>query len=303
MNLPTISVQAWSKSSMSTLLDGCSWQWYLNKVEGLPGLDTPANIVGTTVHAALEQHERARIAWFLSGGRDGLQFGLTHQQMHEHADQTARELVGSLPHDYPWDRFEEDVHAIKRQVDAAIDNWYLQPEPTLGMTLRDRLLTMRPVAVEPYFNVAEPATGLGLHGYIDWLGYDHTTRTWVVVDHKTAGSLGRWPRGGAGHEDEAAAYAVGSQVARHLPVTGDVRMEWHVIRKTRGERSNFEPVRMVFRHVEGRDRHLLEQRLELADEVVTLADFEPNPGWNLCTPRWCPYFEGCQVTGELAPTT
>jgi hypothetical protein len=38
-----------------------------------------------------------------------------------------------------------------------------------------------------------------------------------------------------------------------------------------------------------------------ADRIVETGAFRKNPGWNLCSAKWCPFYEGCEVTGELAP--
>lgn len=51
----------WSKSSLKQLLEGCSWQWALQKLGGLDGPPTPHSAAGTGMHAGIEEHERCRI--------------------------------------------------------------------------------------------------------------------------------------------------------------------------------------------------------------------------------------------------
>ena len=161
--------------------------------------------------------------------------------------------------------------------------------------MRDRLLRWRPVAVEPYANAD------GLHGYIDWLGYDHDAGRWVVVDYKTAASWGRWPLDGAGHEIEAAVYNLLAELGRALPSDRDAVMEWHVAKTSRGKTARFEPARVVRFEVDEAHRRWLSFERDRADTVVGTGAFEQNPAWNLCSAKWCAFWEGCQVTGELAP--
>lgn len=294
-----MTVAAWSKSSLSTLLDGCSWQWALQKVHGLPSPDTPANAIGTAYHSVLEEHERARLDWHRTGGavgdRDGLTRELAEQRLAHHVAEGCRQVP-----DGSWELHGTSPEAALEAALQALGYWWAYEVDERG-SLRDVLLTYRPVAVEPYFNVAHPS-GERIHGYIDWLGYDPASSSWVVIDHKTAGSFGRWPEGGGGHEREAAVYLVGSEVAAALPVgKGAVRMEWHIARKGKGKTDRWEAARLVSRALADYDRKVLGLQLQSAADVVAREGYEPNPSWNLCSQKWCAFYTGCQVTGELTP--
>lgn len=294
-----MQVKAWSKSSLSTLLEGCSWSWALEKLYGLESSGSPATAMGTAYHYALEQHERRRILHVRDGVGPG---GMSLDEMAALAHPILHKEAAELPAEQ-WAVHDTSPHQLAAQLEDALANWWSAqlPEGQLGAggSLRDRLLSMRPVAVEPYFNV--PAFSSRMHGFIDWLGYDHETKTWVVADHKTANGLSRWPVGGAGHEIEASVYVVGSQLAKHLPTSGAVRMEWHIARKEIGTTARFQPVRNVSMRVEPIHEDHLGRQLAIADEIVSEEAFTPNPAWNLCSAKWCAFYEGCQVTGELAP--
>jgi hypothetical protein len=52
--------EAWHQSTLETLLDGCSWQYFLTYVLNIPASTKPASASGIAYHAALEAHEKAR---------------------------------------------------------------------------------------------------------------------------------------------------------------------------------------------------------------------------------------------------
>lgn len=296
----TLPLGPWSKSGLGSILDGCSWAWYLEKVVKLATYGSPATLAGTGYHAALEHHERTRILHL----RDHVGPPTpTFDELVAIASTTIREGAPALPGEQ-WDKHETNVEDTIHGVEVALDHWWSAAIPAgqlgAGGSMRGRLLSMRPVAVEPYFRVAMAATRYGMHGFIDWLGYDHEGGSWVVVDHKTAGSFRRWPLGGGGHEVEAGAYLVGAEVSHGLPVAGPARMEWHVTRKETGG-PRFQPVRVVHSDNLPMLREVLDIQLAAADGRVDRREFVTNTAWNLCSPKWCPHYEGCQVTGELHP--
>jgi len=44
---------------------------------------------------------------------------------------------------------------------------------------------------------------------------------------------------------------------------------------------------------------MLGDRVRQVERIIKNRDFAPNPAWTLCSPRFCPFYEGCQITGEL----
>lgn len=297
MSAPT----AWSKSGLDSLTGGCAWQWGLTKIGGLPSPGSPATARGTGVHAGIEHHERTRILRV----RDGASLPLpSEDEVVTVAREAAAVEAAALP-DSQWETHGTDLEATLEQVTVAVGHWWSSPipagQPGEGASLRDRLQGWRPVAVEPYFRSQLDVSDRSLHGFIDWLGYDHDAGSWVVVDQKTAGGWGRWHVSGRGHELEAATYVVGSRAERSLPAAGDVRMEWHVVRTTAGKTARFEGARCVAMEVDEWHQAHLEDRVVLADRMLAEGRLYKNPAWNLCSAKWCAFHEGCEVSGELAP--
>lgn len=291
---------AWSKSSLGNVLDGCSWQWALEKVYGMPSGGSPHTARGTAMHAGIEMHERRRIVLV----RDGIPGSLPSQDevtdyamgvLHDELHKLPPELIDM--HGMSWTSLEDNVEAM-------IDNWWSAPiregQPGAGASVRDRVMAWRPVAVEPYIEVDLTDTHR-VKGFIDALLWDYDARQWVVVDQKSATGYGRWPLDGTGHEVEAGVYVLGSEVARNMPTNGSVRMEWHVMRPEKGTTSRYEPVRVVQLQVQEYHRQYLLASIDRANLIVEHEAFRPNPDWNLCSPKWCAHYQGCQVTGELAP--
>jgi len=297
-----MTVNAWSKSSLSTLLEGCAWQWALTKRYGYTDPGSPATVLGTAYHAGVEAWLRRR----LLRQRDGLDLpDLDLDGMVEAGQSLLDVEAGKLPGEQ-WALHRTDVETLHGQLAVALKHWWSTPipagQPGAGGSLRDRIDGWRILAVEPYFRVRAPGVeGQPIHGYIDLLAYDPDDDLWMVVDHKTAGTFGRWPADGVGHELEAAVYDVGATVARHLPTFGKVAMEWHVARREPGSNARFEGVRVVQRVVDQYDRLWMGDRIVQADRQVESGEFPTNPGWNLCSAKWCAFHRGCQVTGELHP--
>ena len=280
---------AWSKSGLGDLTDGCAHRVYLKKVVGLPDPGSPATVLGTAYHAALEYHERVRIL----NVRDGAGLDLpTPDGLYQHVERDLTFAALELP-DEMWGRHETSIPELHESLLAALANWWSAPIPDgqrhAGMSLRDHLMTMRPVAVEPYFRVPYGPSPRPLHGYIDWLGWDSDQEQWVVVDHKSANSFRRWPHGGEGHELEGATYTVGATIAANLPVKGDVIQEWHIARTREGKNARFEPVRLVSSRPGAGEASFLRDTMLVADRMVERGEWPKSPTWNLCSPKWCPF--------------
>jgi hypothetical protein len=267
-------MDAWSKSSLKSLLEGCAWQWALQKVGGLKTAPSPQSLAGTAFHAAVEAHEISRIA-----GDEPV----THERMLAIAQAQLNE-----GHPYiDWDRYGISDTEMTGLAVNALEGWRNDILPTLEV--------YTPMMTEPYFRTDVGASA-EVHGYIDWLGLDAEGR-FTVVDYKTASSFSRWSGDLTGAGIEAAVYLAGAIHAETLPVDETVRMEWHVV-KTKGKPEGriipgpeFTPDLLFF----------LADKLAHAEQLVAERIFPKNTGWNLCSERWCDFYHGCEVTGMLAP--
>ncbi len=299
----------WSKSSLSSLLTGCSWQWALKKVYGLKDHGSPATALGTALHAAIEEHERRRIVALRTGDKALALAPMSFDALVASARVELAEAVKELPAD-TWAKHDTSYADLGELLAHSLNNWW-HADAGDGRSLRDRIMAMRPISCEPGFNVGLESLGLGdlglglgrVHGFIDWFGYDHDTAEYVVIDYKTAGNFRYWAHGGDGHEVEAATYVVAGEVARNLPARyGNVRMEWHVVRKAAPSTHHaWQGARAVVRHVSERDRDLLAGQVTMASRTVELSAYRTNPDWNLCSKKWCSFYNDCQITGRLAP--
>ena len=283
---------AWSKSGLGDLLDGCAWQWTLKKVFGLDDPGSPATVRGTAMHAAIEHHERARLRDHRDHEPDPYP-SLT--ELHDVAVATLHKAAPSVP-DELWERHETSPGEVEGQLWDLLTNWRDGILP--------HLLTMRPVAVEPYFRADLGGGGRPGHGYIDEVLWDPGAHQWVVVDHKSAGNFRRWDSY-LGHEVEGAMYVAGAALARHLPVDGpSVRMEWHVARLLRQSSRTGDLSRIISWEVDpSLAQEVAAEAVRDAEQMVVEGWLPKNTAWNLCSAKWCPFFDGCEVTGELAPET
>lgn len=277
-----------------------SWQWALSKVYGLTDGGSPATVLGTGCHAAVEAWLRRRML----RQRDGLGLpDLTRQEMVDAGMVALRTEAGQLDAE-AWRLHDVTPAILAEQLEIAVHHWWDTPDPATGQTFRGRVERWRIVAVEPYFRAGRPVSARPLHGYIDLLAYDPDaddgTGQWVVVDHKTANTFSRW-QGAAGHELEATVYTVGATVARNLPATGTVRMEWHIVRKAVGRNRTFQGARLVTLEPDVLEERWMDDHVQVADRIVAESDYVTNTSWNLCSPKWCGFYRGCQVTGDLSP--
>lgn len=297
-------VKAWSKSGLGKLLDGCGWQYYLNKIVGMDEPDTPATVVGVQFHAGIEQHERARILWHRTAGQQGSEGGIPLERAEAVVEQRIRTAAVTIP-DAEMGKHRVTVDDLVYQGVTATRHWYLSPvpegQPGAGASPRDRVMGWRPLGAEPYVRTHLPTvTHRPIHGFIDVV-YLEPDGGLVVVDDKTANGWSRWPTTGAGHELEAAVYVEAARLSPGIPFRTRPRMEFHVMRKTAGKRSNFEGVRIVPVEVRDLDVQYLHDSLIRADRIVETEAYRKNTGWNLCSAKWCAFYEGCEVTGSLAP--
>lgn len=264
----------WSKSSLKSVLDGCSWQWALQRVGGLDGGSTPHSAAGTGMHAAIELHERTRIDYG-TVPEDGTLF--------EEAAREAWRDGQSIP---------EQWHGVHGGPGQAADWAISLTETWLASETRQRLLGYTPLAVEPHLETDEVPVSGGLRGYLDWVGRDGDD--YVIIDFKSASDLRRWDNPNE-HRIESATYLYLAIADGMVPDGASVRMEWHVVSR-KGDSKVLEGPRFHWDEVA-----FLNARLAEAQHIYDTAAYEPNPSWGLCNQRWCVFYHGCQVTGQLGP--
>ena len=264
----------WSKSSLKSLLEGCSWQWALQRIGGLEGGSSPHSSAGTGLHAAIEWHEQCRIdgsdtpdmasliyAAYEEGYDDGQNIPASLEAFHGGAD-LAAQWAAELTHTW-W---ESDI--------------------------REKLLTYTPIAVEPHVETANVPVPTTLRGYLDWFGRD-ADGVATVIDYKSASDSKRW-KNAEHHLVESSVYLYLAK-AGGLVEDEPVRMEWHVVSRkgdtTVLEGPTFTPDVMDF----------VFARVSEAQAIMDSVGYAPNPSWGLCSPRWCNFYHGCQTSGILGP--
>jgi hypothetical protein len=267
---------AWHQSTLETLLDGCSWQYYLQYVAQVESGEKDSTAVGTAVHAAFELHEGARLAGFTTPTVDSMvEYGI--------------EQLGDMRSD-----------DLDGKVSAAVRHWCLTPPKGEKLSHRDWLAQYEPVAVEPYFNVSLVDGALPVGGWIDGV-YRDGDGSLFLIDHKTAGSFSRWGRDGDGHRRQAAMYATALLVSPDWPdVVELVPMTYLVVRTQAGKARTFEGARRVSVRPDWLDVQELGDRVRRAEDVVARRDFVRTPEWVLCDAKWCPYYQGCMVDKSLS---
>ena len=260
----------WHQSTLSSLLDGCSWQYFLTYIAGVPQGLKPHAEVGTAYHAAVELSEIAR------------RYGLDTSK--EQMLRNAHEELDKVTQD-------EDLHG---NLSACVENYWTHIRPYLEQ--------YESVALEPEFtiNLVEGAKPIG--GYIDGIYRDPRDGTLFIIDHKTVGNFSRW-RSPDGHRHQAAMYAVALVLSDEFPeITELPEMRYLLVRTSVGTRSNFEPFRIMTVQPDMEDVRLLGERIRQAEHVVSTMQFEKKTTWPLCSPKWCSYYDRCVQGDELSGT-
>lgn len=268
---------AWHQSKLGTLLDVCARQYALQYVLDIRTPEPVWAKVGNAYHAAVEQHELARMAgntW-------------TQEDTEAAALQALADLGGG-------------GSIQESEVLAAVGHFWNSTDRELGCTIREFLGAMTPVALERYFRVGLVDGALPLGGTFDGLYIDSDGR-YRLIDHKTAASFSNWPRSGDGHRTQASFYAAALTVSPDFPeITELPQVDYLVVRKKTGKSKSFEGARIVTVQPDLHDIQTLGNRVREAEQTVTVGEFLPNPASHLCSAQWCAYWERCQGTGELA---
>lgn len=279
------------QSSLETILDGCSWQYYLGNVVEVPQPEKPYSLVGTSFHSAIERHEVARLEGNslpeltemqeLSASLIEDKFNLIPQQM----------LVGKADSLLTID-------TLVGMSSDALESWYKEKPKGDTQSHRDWLLDREPLEIEKYFKVDLLDGSLPVAGWIDGV-YRDTDGSIIIVDQKTAGDFSRWKLDGSGHRYQASMYCVGLLLSGSYPeiVSLDSVSMTYLVSRTRG--GKVERSRRVVVKPELDDVSILGDRIRMADNIIDNSLFFPNSSWNLCKAKFCSFYEGCQVTGEL----
>jgi hypothetical protein len=96
----------------------------------------------------------------------------------------------------------------------ALNNWYNEKTKD-GISHRDWLLRLTPVAIEPYFKLQLVDDALPIGGWIDGV-YKDEEGNYLLVDQKTAGDFTRWSYDGNGHRYQATMYGVALRIIRRF---------------------------------------------------------------------------------------
>jgi hypothetical protein len=259
---------AWHQSTLGTIHD-CPRRWFLTYELGLPDPSGEAALIGTAVHKGVEAHEKAR-----QGGRT----------------LTLDETVAVAQEGQPAEFLDRIRHGIR--------HWWQTPMKDKGPSHREWLSQFEVVAIEPYFNLPLVDDALPIGGWIDGVYRDPATGLYRLVDLKTSSSMARWKEGGEGKRHQATMYAVALQLGDILPTGIDYlpEMTYTVVKPGTGG----ECAKRVHVQPDLEDVRVLGDRIRNAEAIVQADRFPRNPSWNLCSEKWCPHFEGCMVTGELA---
>lgn len=282
------------QSSLETILDGCSWQYYLGNVLEVPQPEKPHSLVGTSFHSAIEHHEVSRL--------NGNQLP-TLKEMQEVSASLITEKFELVPKEMlvGKDGSAWTLDTLVGMSSDALESWFKEKPKGDSQSHREWLLDREPVEIEKYFNVKLLEGSLPIAGWIDGI-YKDTDGSIILVDQKTAGDFSRWKADGEGHRYQATMYCVGVLLSDDYPEIDslDKLSMTYLVSRTRGGR--VERSRRVIVKPELDDVSLLGVRIRTVDDIIYNTRFAPNPTWNLCSPRFCAFYNGCQVTGELRKT-
>lgn len=264
---------AWHQSTLSSLLDGCSWQYFLEYVLKLEAPSKAASLAGSSYHAAVEQHE-------LNRGDVGLE-----------------DMLGIAT---AYAESRDAPEGVAEEARAAVRNFF-RPLKDGSVSQRDWLQDYEPVDIEKYFKLPLVEGAKPIGGTVDGV-YRGRDGKLILVDHKTADSFSRWGKEGDEHRKQATLYSVAVALAPEYPESELIPMHYLVVRRREGKSRQFESARRVEVLPSLADVQVLGDRVREAERKVRDMDFVRNPSWVLCDKRWCAFYDKCIATGELAGT-
>ena len=258
----------WHQSTLSTLLDGCSWQYFLTYIAELEQSLNGNAIVGIAYHGAVEKAQKARFKNKETTLEKLMQYGI------------------------------KELYALTAEVEleqpliAALKNYHQYIRPYLEQ--------YEPVAIEPEFTIDLVNDARPIGGYIDGVYRDPDTGKHFIIDHKTVGNYSRW-KDGDGHRHQAAMYAVALALSEEFPQIETLpEMRYLLVRTSIWTRSNFEAHRIITVQPDLADVQVLGDRIREAERIVQDRDFQKNTNWHLCSDKWCSFYERCIIKGELS---
>ena len=275
-----MSDYAWSKSSLKSLLDGCSWQWALRKIYELEDHGSPATAMGTGFHKAIEEWENSKRT-------------LSLEQMQSVAAESAFEECKLLPMEQ-WFEHGTDPEQTLEFAKESVRIWWDTPI-NKGATIREIVSEWDCIGTETYWK--NSFADHILHGYVDSV-YE-SDREIIVVDNKTASSMRRWKY----DQDmnlEASVYLALAHKAQNEGLLPDkpITFQYHVVSAKEGK------ARIIDMGYMGQESFdILVEALREAEAIKKHHAYRPNPDWNLCSKKYCAYFEGCRIDGTLTPYT
>lgn len=269
----------WRKSTLKSLLEGCSWQWALENVYNFKGGSSPHAALGTGFHKAMEMYE-------VNGREDTL------ESLQSIAAETSFQICKDSISMEQWFMHELDPQWVVDGAREAVRLWWEQPLVKKEKTLKDIADSRTFINSEIYLETDVSWSQRGLQGTIDAVYRDDTH--YILVDYKTASSFRKW-----GYEQgvtiEASVYlAMFALQPRDIDLP--VKFEWHVVSPKEGK----------VRVVEGGEFgphtvELLQDKMNQANVLYDLGAYRPRPDWNLCQEKWCAYWTDCRVNGTLSP--
>jgi hypothetical protein len=273
-----MSDYAWSKSSLKSLLDGCSWQWALRKIYEIEDYGSPQTSMGTGVHKALEEWEKSERS-------------LALKELQTIAAESAFEQCKELPMEQ-WFEHSTDPEQVIELAKESVRVWWETPI-NKGAPIKQIVEGYKWLGSELYWN--QKFGDFNIHGFVDSV-YDDG-RDIIIVDNKTASSMRRWKY----EQDmnvEAALYMALAHKAQNEGLLPDkqITFEYHVMSAKEGK------ARIINMGYMGQDAFdILHEALTEATAIKKHSAYRPNPEWNLCSRKYCAYFEGCRINGTLSP--
>lgn len=270
----------WSKSSLKSVLEGCSWQWALRKMYDIDDHGSPQTAMGTGVHKAIEEWEKS--------GRS-----LSMKEMATIAAESAFAECKLLPMEQ-WFEHGTDPEQVIEYAQKSIELWW-NYSSTGGSSIREIVSEYDWLGSEVYWNY--PTGGFQIHGYIDTV-YE-SDRHVVIVDNKTASSMRRWKYDQEMNLEVALYYELAHKAQNDgkLP-DKPISFQYHVMAGKEGKS------RIIEMPYYSSDAYgMLHAALTDAEAIRSRQAFRPRPDWNLCSRKFCAYFDGCRVAGTLTPYT
>jgi hypothetical protein len=268
---------AWRKSTLKSLLEGCSWQYALENIYGQPSHGSPHTALGTGFHAAVELWENS--------DRQA-----TMAEMQLRAEEAAFAQAKDLPMEL-WFEHGLDPQWVVDGAREAVRLWVEQPFVKGGLPLQAISEGRRCLGTEIRLEAEHPDTDAGITGTLDAL-YEEENGL-VVVDYKTAGSFRKWTY------DQPASIEASTYmwlVSQNYDAP-QYSFEWHIVSPKQGKTRLVSAGNMTLEQLKK-----LSLSVKEADILTKHGAYRPNVTWNLCSSKWCPFYQGCIVTGELSPT-